>query len=55
MNDREITCAEQVFSLYEPSRPSFKLVPILQHWEDKKDGTHYRQPNPNHFPNEVTG
>ena len=33
-NDREITCVEQVFSLYEPSRRSLKLIPILQPWED---------------------
>ena len=55
MNDREITCAEQVFSLYDPSSPSFKLRSILQHWEDTKDGTHYRQPRPNHFSNQDPG
>jgi hypothetical protein len=54
-NDRENTCAEQVFSRYEPSGPSLKLISILQHWEDTKDGTHYRQPSPNHFSNQDPG
>jgi iron-sulfur cluster repair protein YtfE (RIC family) len=54
-NDRENTCAEQVFSRYEPSGPSVKLISILQYWEDTKDGTHFRQPSPNHFSNQDPG
>jgi hypothetical protein len=53
--DGEITYGEQVFSRYEPSRPSFKLISILQQWEDTKDGTYYRQPDPNHFSNQDSG
>ena len=45
VHDRENTHAEQVFSRYEPSRPSFTLISILQYWKDTKDGTHYQQPD----------
>jgi hypothetical protein len=36
MNDRENTCAEQVFSRYQAFRLPIKLISILQHWEDTK-------------------